>query len=368
MATPEIAIFFGAGASCSEGAPTQGQLLKDFFAESFEGYQGMADGHPSLQSIRAMKNRLVRFFEVFFGLNPETTYATAQFPTFEEALGIVDLALARDDGFRGFEGNLNPQQQGATLRNVRRDFVFLIALILDKKLEHPSGHHTRLVQNLIESEVLQRCAFVSFNYDILIDNALGARYAEYFLDYGIELASFNGEEEFEQPRLGHIQLLKLHGSLNWLYCSTCHSVALTPRRKGVCDLVVNPAECRCRKCNSLTVPIIVPPTYFKLLSNLFLQEVWHRTEQILSGCRTWVFCGYSFPDADMHVKYLLKRVQVNSSQPPTLLVVNWPETKERHRASEEEDRYRRFCGTAAELRYERISFEQFAADPNRSLE
>ncbi len=87
--------------------------------------------------------------------------------------------------------------------------------------------------------------------------------------------------------------------------------------------MVNPTDCQCRKCGSLTTPIIIPPTYFKVLSNIFLQEVWHRAETVLSNCRTWVFCGYSFPDADMHVKYMLKRVQVNSQLPRKIVVVNW---------------------------------------------
>jgi NAD-dependent SIR2 family protein deacetylase len=367
MAAPEIAIFLGAGASCSEGAPTQGNLFRDFFGESFDGYQGIARGHPSLTAIKTMKNRLVRFFEVFFGFNPEESYATAHFPTFEEALGIVDLALIRDDGFRGFEGNLSSQQLGATLRNVRSDFVFLIALILDKKLEQSIGRHALLVRKLSQDGALNRCAFVSFNYDILIDNALGAQYEDYFLDYGIEYANFNGQEEFPRPRPHPVSLLKLHGSLNWLYCSTCSSVAITPRNKGVCNLVVSPADCRCGRCNSLTVPIIIPPTYFKVLSNVFLQEVWHRAEKTLSSCRTWVFCGYSFPDADMHVKYLLKRVQVNSPGQRKIMVVNWHEDKEPHAAAAEQQRYRRFFGDTAQLKYEKLSFEQFAADPNQML-
>jgi hypothetical protein len=292
MPPPEIAIFLGAGASCSEGAPNQAKLFEHFFQESFEDYQRLTD-QGLLTEITALQTRLARFFDVFFRLTPTGPDSAGKFPTFEEALGIIDLALARDDGFRGYEGNLFTHQQGATLRNARRDFVFLIALILDKKLEVPKGLHKLLVQNLSHANLLSACAFVSFNYDILIDNALGSFYEECCLDYGIEFVDY--------VRLGsrpaHISLLKLHGSLNWLYCSTCRSISLTEFNKGVCDLIINPALCRCRKCGSLTVPIVVPPTYFKVLSNIFLQEVWHRAEQLLSTCRTWVFCGYSFPDA-----------------------------------------------------------------------
>jgi hypothetical protein len=365
MASPEVAIFLGAGASCSEGAPSQAKLFAEFFSESFEDYRDMPSGHPSLQGIKALKNGLVRFFEVLFGFDPTKPPSTLQFPTFEEALGIVDLALTRDDSFRGLEGNLSPQQWGATLRDVRTNFVFLIALILDKKLGHSKGHHKLLVQNLHASGILDKCAFVSFNYDILIDNALNGHSEGRFLDYGIEFEN-NGAQGDHAGKIP-TYLFKLHGSLNWLYCSTCRSITITRYEKGVVDVLLNPAQCRCQKCGALRVPIIIPPTYFKVLSNIFIQNVWYKAEQVLKNCRAWVFCGYSFPDADMHVKYLLKRVQVNSA-PPKIVVVGWHKDKDPRVADEEKNRYRRFFGAASQLQYEKASFEEFADFPNGVLE
>jgi hypothetical protein len=74
MTTPETAIFLGAGASCSEGAPTQARLFRDFFGESFNGYKGMTDGDPAHTPIRVMKNNLVKFFETFFNFSPIESY------------------------------------------------------------------------------------------------------------------------------------------------------------------------------------------------------------------------------------------------------------------------------------------------------
>jgi hypothetical protein len=357
MAGPEVAIFLGAGASCSEGAPTQSSLFNDFFSESFEGYRGLPSGHPSLQKIKALKNSLIGFFQEFFGLDPTNPSPDAQFPTFEEALGLIDLALARDEAFKHFEGNLTHQQWGATLRNIRTDFVFLIALILDKKLEHSKVKHRLLVKNLLNGCVLDRCAFLSFNYDILIDNALEEQH-DRFLDYGVDFENVCRPEK--QP---FTFLFKLHGSLNWLYCSACRSCSITKYEKGVVEILLNPDESRCEKCGSLRVPIIIPPTYFKVLSNIFVQLVWYRAEQVLKACRAWIFCGYSFPDADMHVKYLLKRVQVNSAF-PKVFIVNWHKDKEPRLAQEEENRFRRFLGTQSKVEYKKISFEQFAEKPD----
>ena len=366
MTHPELAVFLGAGASCSEGAPSQSTLFSDFYSESFKDYRGYSPDHPSLQKIGTLKNGLVRFFEVFFGFDPTKPSSTSQFPTFEEALGIIDLALSRDEGFRGFEGNLSHQEWGETLRNIRTDFVFLIALILDKKLEQSKVNHRLLVQSLHDTGLLTKCAFLSFNYDILIDNALEEKCREYtdlFLDYGIGFENIDNQPGERSP----IYLLKLHGSLNWLYCSACRSCTITRYEKGVVDILMNPAESHCQKCGSLRVPIIIPPTYFKVLSNIFIQLVWHKAEQMLKSCRMRVFCGYSFPDADMHVKYLLKKVQVNSA-PPKVVIINWHKGKEPHEAKEEEKRYRRFLGAASNVEYSKVSFEEFAKWPVMSVE
>lgn len=356
MTEPEIAIFLGAGASCSDGAPSQARLFKDFFGESFDDYYRIAEGNASANQITVLRNATARFFERFFGFDPRASWKTADFPTFEEVLGIIDLALMRDEGFRGVEGNLAPYQEGSILRKARQDFVFLIALILDKKLQHRAKYHTQLVRNLEASGLLNKCSFISFNYDILIDNALGSLHHD-FCDYRIE---FVGSGEL---RPNSRMLLKLHGSLNWLYCSACRTSRLTPGEKGVCGLVFNAGDCVCSSCQSLGMPIIMPPTYFKVMSNFFLQQIWHEAEHILSRCHTWVFCGYSFPDADMHVKYLLKRVQVNARTVQRILVFNWHPQKDEYEAASEENRYRRFFGPSAPLDYTETSFQELAANP-----
>jgi hypothetical protein len=47
------------------------------------------------------------------------------------------------------------------------------------------------------------------------------------------------------------------------------------------------------------------------LNNAFLSAIWNRTDVALCKIKHIIFCGYSFPDADLHIKYLLKRVQTN---------------------------------------------------------
>ncbi len=82
----------------------------------------------------------------------------------------------------------------------------------------------------------------------------------------------------EKPKEPLIKLYKIHGSLNWLYCPICNSVTLTPHEGGVMKLIENSSETKCLECGELTEPIIVPPTYFKNMSNIFLSNVWNETE------------------------------------------------------------------------------------------
>jgi len=362
---PDTAIFLGAGASCSEGAPAQAQLFHQFFVEFSRRREGNLSSNKQIRLLRA---NLRRFFRDFFGLDLTRNVNKVNFPTFEEALGIVDLAINRDEAFLDFEpGRLS---RDSDLGRIRRNLVFLIALILDEKLRNSSGHHRNLIYNLLQQRILKKCAFVSFNYDVLIDNALESfdhpdpRVPATAPDYAIEL---NSEFKTTQSPVISVPLLKLHGSLNWLYCSGCRSLSLTRYHKGALDTLLRPWNAQCARCKLLQVPIIIPPTYYKVLSNIFIQNVWHKAEQVLANCSTWVFCGYSFPDADMHVKYLLKRVQMASKSQLTVKVLNWHENKDTREAALKHDRYLRFLGKAPSFEYTKFSFLQFANNPKSVL-
>ncbi len=121
--------------------------------------------------------------------------------------------------------------------------ILLIAIILDHTLEPSKDLHKRLVARLVEQEIVKNFEFLSFNYDILIDNALVAQEPIVDLDYCLEFTNFEktGPGQWHRPRPEKaVRLLKLHGSLNWLYCPTCRAITLTPKEKSVCKLVTDP--------------------------------------------------------------------------------------------------------------------------------
>jgi hypothetical protein len=168
--------------------------------------------------------------------------------------------------------------------------------------------HRRLVSALNEAQELHNIVFVSTNYDILIDNALTDEHSSggIDLDFGVEFRNFERPDSWRRPALNNrIRLLKPHRSLNWLFCRTCNELEITPKEKGVIRLISDFNHAACPRCDSVYTPLIVPPTFYKDMNNVFLSTIWNRTDVALQKVNHIIFCGYSFPGADIHIKYSL---------------------------------------------------------------
>ena len=89
----DTAIFLGAGASKAEGAPLQGELFGEYFSS------------PSFRRSRGLMDReLTQFFKEMFAIDVKRNGLTNDaFPTFEEVLGLTDLAIMRKEAFRHFD-------------------------------------------------------------------------------------------------------------------------------------------------------------------------------------------------------------------------------------------------------------------------
>lgn len=356
MATEiEDAIFLGAGASRSEGAPVQADLFKKYF----QICKPIESGANNRQ--KTLYERMGKFFKEFFGINVESDdLDETSFPTFEEALGILELAEKREECFKGW-GSKSPNSD-IKIQRYRQSLIFLIATVLERSLQGRAAYHEKLVQRLEREQNLPKTALISVNYEILIDNALERHYGG-LIDYGVPIPRYDAARDFHLDSLRGrnimaetICLLKLHGSLNWLYCPTCISLEITPLEKSASRLVHESK--RCERCNSNIAPIIVPPTFFKVMSNHFLEQIWHKTDLILRTIKRIFFCGYSFPDADIHIKYLLKRAELYSSRGLEVYVINRPDPMSLASKNEAE-RYKRFFKNKSGVHYLNGSFEQF---------
>jgi hypothetical protein len=368
----KTAIFLGAGASKAEGAPMQNELFQKYF------------GGGQQWSTEAMKKGLANFFRWMFKIDvtaaPEDL-KKVEFPTFEEALGILDLAELRRESLKNFALETAGSEN---IRLIRQYLVYAMALVIAEELKgsieqwnaHPAKHpgqglHQNLVNKLQAQERLQDTIFISTNYDILMDNALLNFPLEEIpgnIDYGVDFTNFDVPENVTQqwriwrrPTPTATKLYKLHGSLNWLYCPTCNTLTLTPGMKGAIQLIIDEQVSKCRVCQSFMTPIIVPPTFYKDMSKVFLNIIWNKAEIALREVGHIIFCGYSFPDADMHIKYLIKRIETNRNQDLKVTVISNHADKTPEQRKEEEKRFNRFLSCT--VKYTEASFEEFANEP-----
>lgn len=336
-------IFTGAGAGRADGLPLQADLFREFFSRlaPLPTFQGIADN-------------IAEFFQRVFELDR----AAAAFPTFEEVLGVLDLAASRSESMGEFGSG-----------DVRRQLILAMGATLSQAPGSGGSIHRRLIASLRESSALKRVTFVTTNYDRLLEDAIeleaspSKRGIGPLFSYGIEHLSDTPAGRFRDRHT--VPCYKIHGSLNWLECPVCSLVDITYNSDGIVRLISSSRSARCPSCNTLRTPVIVPPTYYKNLSSICLASVWHRAFQALRRADRVVFCGYSFPDADVHVKYLLKRAQYNrpsGGQPFRVSLVNDFAAKAPAVASSESDRYCRFLGREY-VTDTGLSFERFAADP-----
>lgn len=350
----KIAIFLGAGASAAENCPIQNELFSEYFKD-----MNKKDFNSD------MNIALYKFFKEIFNIDVKRdNVEDICFPTFEEVLGILDLAEQRREAFKNFAlETLDKNVQ--SIRFLRQYLILLMAKAINKSNKSNNNYHKLLIDNLNQVGLLEEATFISANYDINIDNTIASLYKQknaIMLDYGVKFTNFDKIEGWKPPKEPSIKLYKIHGSLNWLYCPICNNITLTPYEGGVMRLIYNIDEAKCLECNQTTVPMIIPPTYFKNMSNVFISTVWNEVEKSLRQSDILIFCGYSFSDADIHIKYMIKRVQTSRKKPPLkIMVFNGYEGKKQSSLKKEEERYKRFLGQ--DIIFTNNSFEDFCYNP-----
>jgi len=198
----------------------------------------------------------------------------------------------------------------------------LIALTISKALEGPvCSQHIKLANSLSQGDVV-----ISFNYDILMDNAL--RESKKLTDSGY-LVPFQKVSDGQNWRrtedeASDITLLKLHGSMNWLHCAYCDATFLNRSQKISPEYSSFPENCpSCGESNVYFQRVIVPPLVAKDYSVQPLKRLWSQANRYVARAREIVIIGYSFPPTDFATEALLRDSLPWSSQRQThFLIVN----------------------------------------------
>lgn len=298
-------IFLGAGADCAMGLPNQADLFSEFFK-----YYNKSSFYQS--SINTLK----QFFIDFFQYNPDEK--TECIPTFEQALAMVQIALSKEHNFYGYS-----QKKLKEIEYYLAISVGWIINHLSDKAQSKKNYYEIMVDKLFKKPHLfknplflpNQIIFVSTNYSVFLDRALAELFHKGIgIDYGIDFFNFTQKKDWKPPvKDQSVLLLKTHGSIHWEYCPVCNILSLPEKGWGKNKEVQDfSKDTPCKQCGEKEVvqPLLQAPTFYKN-NNPFLDRVHHKLDNVLKDVGHIIFCGYSLPEADMPILYLLKRAEVN---------------------------------------------------------
>ena len=297
----ETVFILGAGASSEAGAPLMVDFLDEAQRLSKSGGIPLGDVQLVLEArnhLRAAHSNTAIDFR-----NLESLFAAFEMASLLGRLGTMNVEVVK-------------QLPSAMERLIAQTLGASIALTLGPEgegLEPPAAFKAfaELV-GLIRRKEPQGVVPVSvltFNYDTCLDHALyqAGLNPNYCLDEG--------------PDDG-VSLLKLHGSLNWVYCDQCQKVTwwsigkhLATRRfhrdeiedlgsKGIplSKFLGAHYEYVCKHSRPCK-PLIVPPTYNKGHRYTDIAHVWRTAAAELSQAENIYVMGFSLPETDQFFRY-----------------------------------------------------------------
>jgi hypothetical protein len=226
------------------------------------------------ENLRGMIELVILELQRLYGYElPELAHAT-DFSNFQKFLEVLDddsLSLEkvmtqlglnsevfeRPPPFYGYGQNGRVHYRS----DLHVPLIELVAVTISKALEGPPcSKHRKLAESLRRGDIV-----FSFNYDLLMDNAL--RNSRKLTDdgYVVPFQASDGQE-WSRPdnASSDVTLFKLHGSMNWLHCSHCGSYFLIRYEKMVPWYASLPRNCpKCGIIGEFLERVIVPPILTK---------------------------------------------------------------------------------------------------------
>ncbi len=335
---------FGAGLSKAVGAPLQSEILPELLNYNSKKLD------QTLQGIYVENLEKVKMFlEKHLLVDIVNQHDLIEL---EDIFTPIDKAIITNSSYR----NLSTIE----VIEIRRSINIVISIYMTDILNKINSNNSFIQDfaNFIvgrkERSKEDNISFITTNWDIIFDSCLirGIGDKKGIIDYCTYIAPYYEDENVLPPlrAIGqgyfNIKLLKLHGSLNWLFCTRCGRLYVTYFEKiSIHEFSQGPC---CRLCNNnyshessidgggKLVNQILMPTYIKDLNNVQIKQIWQNASVELSESTQIIFIGYSFPTADFELRQLL------SKNVPHKIDINVVLGKDRN--IETEKRYKTFFG------------------------
>lgn len=247
---------------------------------------------------------------------------------------------------------LMPYDYAEYAENAVNEYGFLLSelkrALFDRLNEARKGqiHHAELERFAMYCDT-NVCCCITFNYDDFLDQAL-AKNCMWTPDWGYGFFCQSSREivasSESQLTPSTLQLLKLHGSINWRpklgYASPFAIDSITHDQDWYPDWQNYNSDYSHVSDHLEPEPVMVPPVLSKssLVEQPVLRLVWSHAFTSLATAHEVTFIGYSFPTTDMAARTLFSEA-LKDLPPEDINVVNLSSdhsetaiTKERYRS------------------------------------
>jgi hypothetical protein len=334
------AVFLGAGASKTFGYLLTRELLPEIFrelrnAEFLSGYDTGA-ASSARRSRRLLKEYLRQ-------LLPGKSLRRGNLPLVTSLLSIIDYSIATGQ-------LLLPERSLTQTREARRLLERAILEVLGEDEDFTDESWDALVEMSRMVSTLRKrtpgapLALITTNYDraadviafestgVISDNEdWDADSVARKVDFGfgwMDAKNVDPPHYHPRPTSPAVELLKLHGSTNWLRCPLCENIYVNPSGpvwiQAYRPAVDSRNSCHC-SATQLDVQI-VSPSFVREMREPNLLGIWKTALDALRQAEEWVIIGYGFPDEDLGVRALFTRAYGSRTRRPHITVVQQDES------------------------------------------
>lgn len=322
---------FGAGASKASGGP----LIRDFM---FQGMFYLCNQDTYDEITISSFRKVFELVDLLYGtafiaeldqarrqrLCHIESMDTLQDVSVEDLLSFIDFGMSQD------VDSGCPELDYPNYKKALDNFIFETIQLetthgdsYSTKSDGTTDHWRTLYDMLVDYglNISDQNSFITFNYDLLLDKAVSINDRGLLGDYAVPFAKALNFDSYNRilknKRLpSDVDILKLHGSLNWAVCTECSA----PHLAYYWRYTRLPQD-HCSYCQALLAPVLVPPTYRKGIGKYpFLADVWGKAQEVVRQVDELIVIGYSLPEADMEARWLFKKLSLDVS---TALNSSW---------------------------------------------
>lgn len=319
----DTVFILGAGASNPDGVPVQSELLPMIISGEIKEIDDSQIG---------------KIVSEFIKQNFKFDLERKEFPQLEAVFGFIDYFIQHNE-------SLSSKYTLEKIRDIKEYLIKLIHYVVNLRTDKSSPYYHKFWQMILNRNT--NSSIITLNYDTLLEQAFDFIFKTQkgFIDYCMPLMNYEKNDHLkaynfwinprEPVRAGTntnpslFKIIKIHGSLNWKYCTCCGQTLLTPWDRKI-DLnrgkfmgYTYPAneeyEYSCPIDGTEFQTVIMAPSHLKSLTHPVISQLITEAAKEIRVAKKIVFIGYSLSNADIHVKALLKK---NIDDKKEIIVIN----------------------------------------------